>query len=96
MTTVEVSMIISCVMMVIAVLTFAFSRSTDHGKREYWQGQTTNMLSGIADDIKDMKAEQRLTDQRITKVQEVAAHALDRAEAAHARIDRAGIDQRND
>ena len=88
----EIALIVSCVMMVFAILTFAFARSNDHGKREYWEGQTTNKLDAIGDDLKDIKAWQRMTDQRINEVKELANRALERAEAAHKRLDRAGID----
>ena len=36
-------------MLICSVLTFIFARSNDHGKREYWEGQTTNKLDGISD-----------------------------------------------
>lgn len=87
----EIALIVSAIMMVFAILTFAFTRSKDSGKREYWEGQTTNKLDGIIDDIKDVKAQQRLSDQRITEVRDIAVHAQERADSAHDRLDRAGI-----
>lgn len=91
METAQMALLVSGVMAVFAILTFAFARSNDHGKREYWEGQTTNQLAGIADDLKDVKAWQRVTDQRINEVQIAANTAKERADAAHDRLDRAGI-----
>lgn len=87
----EIALIVSAIVMVFAILTFAFARTNDHGKREYWEGQTTNKLDGIIDDLKDMKAQQRATDQRITEVRDTAIKAKERADSAHDRLDRAGI-----
>lgn len=87
----EIALVVSAIVMIFAILTFAFARTNDHGKREYWEGQTTNKLDGIADDIKDVKAWQRATDQRITEVRDIAVSAKDRADSAHDRLDRAGI-----
>lgn len=87
----EIALMISAVVAVFGILTFAFARSGDHGKREYWEGQTTNKLDGIIDDLKDMKAQQRMTDQRMTEIRDVAVRAQERADAAHDRLDRAGI-----
>lgn len=87
----EIALLISAVVALFGILTFAFARSGDHGKREYWEGQTTNKLDGIIDDLKDMKAQQRMTDQRMNEVRDVAIHAQERADAAHERLDRAGI-----
>lgn len=91
MSTTEMALLISAVVAIFAILTFAFARSGDQGKREYWEGQTTNQLAGIADDLKDVKAWQRATDQRINEVQMTANAAKGRADAAHDRLDRAGI-----
>lgn len=87
----EIALIISACMLICSVLTFIFARSNDHGKREYWEGQTTNKLDGISDDLKDVKAWQRVTDQRINEVHDIATRAKDRADSAHDRLDRAGI-----
>ena len=87
----EIALVVSAIVMVFAILTFAFARTNDHGKREYWEGQTTNKLDGIIDDLKDMKALQRLTEQRINEVQIEAHDAKERADSAHDRLDRAGI-----
>mgnify|MGYP003314704040 CR=1 FL=1 len=87
----EIALLISAIVALFGILTFAFARSGDHGKREYWEGQTTNKLDGIIDDLKDMKALQRLTDQRINEVQIEAHEAKQRADSAHERLDRAGI-----
>lgn len=91
MGTSEIALIISAIVALFGILTFAFARSGDHGKREYWEGQTTNKLDGIIDDLKDMKAQQRMTDQRMNEVRDMAMHAQERADAAHDRLDRAGI-----
>ena len=38
----EITLVISAIVALFGILTFAFARSGDHGKREYLEGQTTN------------------------------------------------------
>ena len=47
MGTSEIAIIISAIVALFGILTFAFARSSDHGKHEYWEGQTTNKPDGI-------------------------------------------------
>lgn len=49
-------------------------------------------LDGIDSGIRDLKAENRIMRQEISSANETAIKALDLAEAAHRRLDRAGID----
>lgn len=67
------------------------------------RAETNLKLEFIGNDIKDIKAENRRTASDIQKMREnhntelgevrdIALHAQERAEAAHNRMDRAGID----
>lgn len=87
MGTTEIAAVVSAIMLIFAILTFAFSRSNDHGKREYWEGQTTNQLSAISEDIKDMKAQQRNYERQMVEVREIAVQAKASASSAHKRLD---------
>lgn len=68
------------------------------------RAETNLKLDFIGNDIKDIKAENRRTATEIQKMREnhntelgevrdIAIHAQERAEAAHNRMDRAGIDK---
>lgn len=87
MGTTEIALVISAIVMVFAVLTFIFARSNDHGKREYWEGQTTNQLSAISEDVKDMKAQQRNYERQLIETKEIAILARQSANRAHKRLD---------
>lgn len=68
------------------------------------RAETNLKLDFIGNDIKDIKAENRRTTSEIQKMREnhntelsevrdIALHAQERADAAHNRMDRAGIDK---
>lgn len=81
------ALMVSCVVGIFGVLTFAFSRQGENGKREYWEGQTTNQLSAISDDIKDMKANQRTYERQLFETREIAIQAKASADKANERLD---------
>lgn len=87
MGTSEIALAISAIVMLFAILTFIFARSNDHGKREYWEGQTTNQLSAISEDVKDMKAQQRNYERQLVETKEIAILARQSASRAHKRLD---------
>lgn len=87
METTEIALAISAIVMIFAILTFIFARSNDHGKREYWEGQTTNQLSAISEDVKDMKAQQRNYERQLIETKEIAILARQSANRAHKRLD---------
>ena len=71
------------------------------------RAETNLKLDFIGNDIKDIKAENRRTASEIREirensaaeigeVREIALYARDRADAAHNRMDRAGIDTRGE
>lgn len=53
-------------------------------------------LDFMSNDLKDIKADNRRTKSEINEVRQIAQHAQERADAAHNRLDRAGIDQQHD
>ncbi len=57
------------------------------------QAETSTKLDFIANDLKDIKAENRRYSSELRDVREIAVHARERADAAHERLDRAGIDK---
>lgn len=87
MGTSEIALIISAIVALFGILTFAFARSGDHGKREYWEGQTTNQLAAIGDDLKDMKIQQRNYERQLNEARELAIEARASAKSAHKRLD---------
>ena len=56
------------------------------------RAETSTKLDIISNDIKDIKAENRRYSSELRDVHEIAVHARERADAAHERLDRAGID----
>ena len=55
-------------------------------------GRVLARLDSIDNGIRDIKAENRAIRSEMKEVRDISQHALERAESAHARIDRAGID----
>lgn len=55
-------------------------------------GIVLTRLNSIDDGIRDIKAESRSMRAEIQQVRDIAQHASERADAAHSRLDRAGID----
>lgn len=87
MGTSEIALLISATVGLFAILTFAFARSGDQGKREYWEGQTTNQLSAISEDMKDIKVQQRNYERQLMETREIALQARSSANKAHERLD---------
>ena len=56
------------------------------------RAETSTKLDFISNDIKDIEAENRRYSTELRDVREIAVHARERADAAHERLDRAGID----
>lgn len=48
----EIALIISAIVVLFGILTFAFTRSSDKGNREYWEWKTTNKLDFKIDAIR--------------------------------------------
>ena len=49
-------------------------------------------LDFLGNDLKDIKADNRRTRDEVAEVRKIAQHASERADAAHRRLDRAGVD----
>lgn len=54
--------------------------------------QVLTKLDFMSNDLKDIKADNRRMKGDLVEVREIALHAQERADAAHNRLDRAGID----
>jgi len=67
----------------------------DEGEDRASNATVLTKLEFISDDLKDIKAEYRATTDELKKVREIAEHAVERANAAHNRLDRAKIDIRD-
>lgn len=91
--------VITAITITVAVLGFVVALATylrggkssakEEGEND---GRILARLDSIDNGIRDIKAENRAIRSELTDVRDMSQHALDRAEAAHARIDRAGID----
>lgn len=82
--------IIGCVVAVSGV----GSRQRDEAKQEEHHIATiSTKLDFIGEDVKDVKAEQRVFQRDMNDVRKLAMRASERAEAAHRRLDRIGLDK---
>lgn len=81
--------VIGCV---IAVLGFFRTGRSDVKADGTLSGEILTKLDFMQDDVKDIKAEYRRTREDIDEVRGIAMHAQERADAAHNRLDRAGVD----
>lgn len=84
----QLSIAIAAVVCIIGLCTFIYNRLGDHGKREHWQGQVSAKLDHISDDVKDLKANQRLFERQIIETRELAIKAKSAADKAHERLDK--------
>lgn len=91
--------VITAITATVAVLGFLVALAT------YWRGGRSGAkeegendgrvlarLDSIDNGIRDIKAENRSMRREIQEVRDIALHADERAESAHKRLDRAGID----
>lgn len=82
--------IIGCIVAVSGV----GSRQRNEVKQEEHHITTiSTKLDFIGEDIKDVKAEQRVFQRDMNDVRNLAMRASERAEAAHRRLDRIGLDK---
>lgn len=79
-----VTVIIGCV---IAVCTFFFDRKNEAKTDEHVSTSLTTKLDFISEDIKDIKADQRVFQRDINDVRAIALDAKARADTANRRID---------
>lgn len=91
--------VITAITITVAVLSFIVALATylrggkssakEEGEND---GRILARLDSIDNGVRDIKAENRALRSEMKDVRDISQHALDRAEAAHARIDRSGID----
>lgn len=82
--------IIGCVLAVSG----AGSRQRDEAKKEeHYITTISTKLDFISEDVKDVKADQRTFQRDIDEVRTIAMEAKSRADAAHRRLDRIGLDK---
>lgn len=82
--------IIGCV---IAVTNFFADRSKEAKHDEHAITSVSTKLDFIGEDVKDIKADQRVFQRDINEVRGIALSAKERADAAHRRIDQIGLDR---
>lgn len=79
--------------LVVAFATWLGKTKQDSGQQNAHNASMSTKLDLIWDDVKEIKAEQRVVRQEIGEVRVIATRAEDLASAAHRRLDRAGIDK---
>lgn len=86
------SLCISILVAIFAILTFATNRgdrhSEDVGARERWEGQVSAQLDAILSVLQEIGSWKRDTDEKISNVQIIATRADEKATAANERIDK--------
>ena len=91
-----ISVVISLCGVVIAFAVFISNSRKDAGKQEACYSQINAKLDFIGDDLKTMRAEHRSYEARLAETREIAQRAEIQANAAHKRLDRAGVDKVSD
>lgn len=61
-------------------------------KEEHYITTISTKLDFISEDVKDVKADQRSFQRDINEIRTIAMNAKERADAAHRRLDRIGLD----
>lgn len=84
-----VTVIIGCV---IAVCTFFVDRKNEAKDEEHSATSVSTKLDFISEDVKDIKADQRVFQRDINDVRAIALDAKARADAANRRLDSIEID----
>lgn len=80
--------IVTIASLAIAFASFFAKAKNDRGEDMAKDAKVMTKLDFIADDVKDIKAEYRNIRTQVDDVRSTANHAVERAEAAHNRIDR--------
>ena len=82
--------IIGCV---IAVTNFFSGKSQEVKSEEHTITTVSTKLDFIGEDVKDIKADQRVFQRDMNEIRSIAINARERADAAHRRLDRLGLDK---
>lgn len=88
-----ITLLISVCSVGIAFAVFMRNSRHDSGKQDQHNAEVVTKLDFIGEDVKDVKADQRAFQSQINDVRTIAINAYDKAESAHNRLDRAGIDK---
>lgn len=87
-----VSVTIAVMSAVIALATYVRGGKHDISNDAAQDAEVITKLDFVINDLKDIKADGRRNKTEINEVRQIALHAQERANAAHNRLDRAGID----
>lgn len=90
--TIELGITIAMFTLALAFSTWLSGTKREAGKQDAHNAEVKTMLNNIGEDVKDIKAEHRNLRNEVNEAKRIAIHAQERAEAAHNRIDRSGID----
>ena len=82
--------IIGCVVSVSGVNS---RQRSEAKKEEHYITTISTKLDFISEDVKDVKADQRSFQRDINEIRTIAMNAKERADAAHRRLDRIGLDR---
>lgn len=85
--------IIALLSLVVAFATWLSKTKEDSGKQDAQNAIVNTKLDNIVDKVGEIKEDQRNFRTELEDVRGIAVHASERAEAAHNRLDRAGIDK---
>lgn len=80
----------------VALASFLHDNKNDAKDEAKSDGRVLARLDSIDNGIRDIKAENRSMRKDMQEIRDIAQHANDRAESAHHRLDRAGIDIHTD
>lgn len=92
MTLEQIGLLVAFAGVVISFSVFISNSRKDAGKQEAMFAQINTKLDFQANDLKEIKAADRAREREIQETREIANTALERAQAAHKRLDRAGVD----
>lgn len=85
--------VIAIVGCIIAVAGAGSKQRDEAKKEEHYITTISTKLDFISEDVKDVKADQRAFRRDINEVRNIAMNAKERADAAHQRLDRIGLDK---
>lgn len=83
----SIALLVSIFGALVAFAVFMNTRRKDEGHRDSLFASINTKLDFIGDDLKDLKAQQRLSESRINEIREIAIDAKNTADTAIRRID---------
>lgn len=90
-----ITALIALLSLIVAFATWLSKTKQDSGKQDAHNAVVLTKLDGIGSNVSEIKKDMRTFRKDLDEVKTLAAHASERAEAAHNRLDRAGIDTRD-